>query len=222
MKPQPTVFVIDEDQSVRAAVSDLAGTMDLRTEAYARGEEFLAAYGGFQPGCVVLEVRIPGTSGLEIQEHLASAGDMIPLIFLTALANVPIAVRAMRAGAFHFLVKPYREDELWDAVRDAVRLDRQWRYVQSRRRELGDRLAALSEKEHQILELVALGKSNQKIASELDLSERTIQHHRSQVMKKLAAKSLIELVHIALTTSNGQLGHGPILPKERKEHALLV
>lgn len=221
MKPEPTVFVVDEDASIRKAVSELATAMNLKTEMYTTGEDFLDAYDGFRPGCVVLEVMVPGTSGLEIQERLASTGDTIPLIFLSVLGNVPIAVRAMRAGAFHYLVKPCREDELWDAVRDAVRLSQQQRNVQSRRRELNERLATLSEKEHEVLELVAAGKSNRRIARELGLSERTVQHHRSQLMKKLDAKSLIDLVYIALTC-NGQLGHATSPPSKPKEDALLV
>ena len=222
MRSEATVFVVDDDASIREAVGELAERMNLQSELHASAEEFLAAYGGFRPGCIVLAVRGPGAGGLEIQEHLVSTGDTIPLIFLSVSASVPIAVRAMRAGAFHFLVKPYREDELWDAVRDAVRLDQQQRDLQLWRQELNKQLAALSEKEHEVLGLVALGKSNQKIASELDLSERTIQHHRSQLMKKLKAQSLIDLVYIALATSDGHLGYAPIPPGKLEEDALLV
>lgn len=221
MKPEPTVFCVDEDTSIRKAVGELAAAMNLRSEMYTTAEDFLEAYDGFRPGCVVLEVMVPGASGLEIQERLASTGDRIPLIFLSVLGNVPIAVRAMRAGAFHYLVKPCREDELWDAVRDAVRLSQEQRDGQVRRRELRERLATLSEKEHEVLGLVALGKSNRRIARELNLSERTVQHHRSQLMKKLEAKSLIDLVYIALTC-NGQLGHASSPPGKPKEDALLV
>jgi len=221
MKPELTVFVVDEDASIRKAVGKLAAALNLKSEMYATGEEFLDAYDGFRSGCVVLEVMVPGTSGLEIQERLASTGDTIPLIFLSVLGNVPIAVRAMRAGAFHYLVKPCRDDELWTVVRDAVRLSQQQHGLQLRRRELNDRLATLSEKEHEVLRLVAAGKSNRRIAREQDLSERTVQHHRSQLMKKLKAKSLIDLVYIALTC-NGQLGHPTIAPNKPKEDALLV
>jgi len=221
MEPQPTVFVVDDDASIRKTVGALAAAMDIKTEMYTTGEDFLKAYDGFRLGCVVLEVMVAGTSGLEIQEHLAASGDRIPLVFLSVLGNVPIAVRAMRGGAFDYLVKPCGEDKLWDVVRDAVRLSRQQYDRQLQRRETNQRLATLSEKEHEVLGLVAAGKSNRRIARELNLSERTVQHHRSQLMKKLKAKSLIDLVYIALT-SNGQSGHSPIPPRKSKEDALLV
>ena len=194
MKSEPTVFLIDADGPTRDAVRDLVYTMNLPCEAYTSGQEFLDAYAPSRPGCVVLEVRIPEVNGLEIQERLTAQGAIIPVVFLTAQATVSIAVRAMRAGAVHFLEKPFREHELWDAIQEAVVLDAERRRSTAERERIDGQLAELTPKERQVLEMLAEGKSKHTIASEVGVSVRTIEIHRNRAMKKLGLSSLIELL----------------------------
>jgi FixJ family two-component response regulator len=203
MKNEPTVFLVDADGATRDAVRNLAYTMNLPCEAYSTGQDFLDAYAPSRPGCVVLEVRIPEVNGLEIQERLAAQGSVIPVVFLTTQATVSIAVRAMRAGAVHFLEKPFREHELWDTIQEAIVLDAKRRRAVAEQEQVDDQLAKLTAKERQVLEMIAAGSSKEAIASEAGVSVRTIELHRNRVIKKLGFRCLTELVLFATTACNG-------------------
>ena len=206
MNDEPTVFLIDGDAPTHDAVGDLVDTMNLPFEGYTSGQAFLEAYDPARSGCVVLEVRIPDVNGLEIQDRLAARGASIPLVFLAARAPVSIAVRALRGGAVHFLEKPFRAHELWDAIREAVLGDAKRRRAAAEREALDRRLAELAPEERQVLELIAAGKSKQAMAAEAGVSIRTIEVRRSRLMSKLATGSLVELVAFALTACNGHAG----------------
>jgi FixJ family two-component response regulator len=200
---EPTVFVVDPDGRTREAVCDLADMMNLRREAYPSGREFLDAYAPSRPGCVVLEVRIPGINGLEIQERLNAQGATSPVVFLTAQAGVSLAVRAMRAGAVHFLEKPFREPELWDAIQEAIRLDTRRRSAQAERNRLEGHLEQLTSTERELLAVIAEGKPKKTTASSLRVSVRTIELRQKRLMEKLGFDSSMELLRFALLTCDG-------------------
>lgn len=213
MTSEPTVFVVDADGPTRDAVRDLVHTMNLQCEAYVSGEEFLEAYDPSRPGCLLLEVRIPGISGLQIQERLASEGAAIPVMFLTARATVSIAVRAMRAGALHFLEKPFRQHELWDAIQEAVLLDEQRRRLAEQHQEIEDRLAQLTPKERQLLRMIAAGESKKAMACSAGVSVRTIELRRTRLRKKLGLTSSIELLQFALLAGDRHSHDGGKMPQ---------
>ena len=213
MNNEPTVFVVDADAPTRDAVRDLAYLMNLQCEAYSSGLEFLHAYAPSRPGCLVLEVRIPGINGLEIQQRLAAQAAAIPLVFLTAQPTVSIAVRAMRAGAMHFLEKPFREHELWDTIQEALLLDDRRRSASAERRKLEQSMAGLTSKERLVLGMIAEAKPNKAIASEMGVSLRTVELHRKHLMKKIDLHSSVELVRFALIACDGRsLPLGETLP----------
>lgn len=203
MRSEATVFVVDADVPAREAVRNLACMMNLRCKPYASGHQFLDVFDHSQPGCIVLEVRIPDINGFEIQERLAAQGTATPVVFLTAQATVSIAVRAMRAGALHFLEKPVRENSLWDVIEEAVRIDKERRCSVARREALDGRLGQLTPKERQVLEMIAQGKSKTAIASEIGICLRTVELRRKQLMKQLGMHSMVELVHFALLAFDG-------------------
>lgn len=200
---QSNVFVVDADDATRDAVRDLAHTMNLRCRAYALGQEFLDAYADSEPGCLVLDVRIPDINGFEIQERLTAQGATIPVVFLTAQATVSIAVRAMRAGALDFLEKPLRENELWNVIEEAILVDKRRRRLAAERERLTNRLAQLTPKEQEVLEMIARGKSKRDIASEIGVCVRTVELRRKQLMRRLGMRSLVELVHFAVLACDG-------------------
>jgi two-component system response regulator FixJ len=204
MANEPTVFVVDGDGSTRDAVRDLVHTMNLACETYASGQEFLDAYAPSRPGCVVLEVRVPDVNGLEIQERLAVQGAVIPLVFVTTESTVSLAVRAMRAGALHYLLKPFREHELWDIIRESILLDATRRHAAAERAKIDKQLAELTSEERQLVKMIAEGKSKQTIASEVGVCVRTVELRRNRAMAKLGLGSLRELELFALTASNGR------------------
>jgi two-component system response regulator FixJ len=205
LNTQPTVFVIDPDGPTRAAVRELASTMDLQCQEYVSGQEFLEVFDPSRAGCAVLEVKVPGITGLQIQEALVRRGATLPVVFLSARPSVSIAVHAMRAGALHFFEKPFREHDLWIAIQEAVQLDEQRRAARLRAGELEERLGTLTEKEYAVLEMIAQGKNKRAIATELGVSVRTIEHHRTQLMRKLKTNSLAGLLHVAMSLGNGHL-----------------
>jgi FixJ family two-component response regulator len=209
-----TVFVVDPDDAVRETVEHLAETMNLRCESYASGGDFISAYEDSRPGCLVLELKIPGVSGLQIQEHLLKQGTGIPVLFLAEQTTVSFAVRAMRAGAIHFLEKPVREHELWDAIQEALEIDRQRRHALLRRREIQQQVDELTSRERRILEMTAEGISKKAMAKELDVCMRTVDLARSQLMKKLRLGSITELVHFAIYACDGH-ANGHSLPGNR-------
>lgn len=197
--PEPQlVHVVDDDEAVRDAIGMLLDAAGLPHRCYDSADEFFAAYGVEQRGCLVLDVRMPGMSGLELQEKLREVDAALPILFITGHGDVPMAVEAMRRGAFDFLRKPIDEATFVERIREA--LDREssdWRYKVDQR-ELNQRLASLTEREHEVFRRVATGVANKAIAAELGISERTVEVHRAQVMKKLAARTLAQLVRIHL------------------------
>jgi FixJ family two-component response regulator len=191
------VFVIDDDPSMRAALEDLVGSVGLGVRPFASTEEFLASKRPDAPGCLVLDVRLPGMSGLTFQKELARVGVDLPVIFITGHGDIPMSVRAMKAGAVEFLSKPFHDQELLDAIHAAIERDRERRREAVLVAELRERYATLTERERQIMRLVVIGRANKQIAAELNLSEMTVKVHRGQVMRKMQAGSLPGLVRIA-------------------------
>jgi RNA polymerase sigma factor (sigma-70 family) len=193
----PTVFIVDDDTSVRESVQDLLESVGLQCQGFATAQEFLRSERTDGPSCLILDVRLPDISGLDLQHEMKRAGIRIPIIFLTAHADVPMTVRAMKSGAVEFLTKPFREQELLDAVQRSVGRDRA---AQERQRDLTDlrqRYDTLSVREREVMSLVVCGMLNKQVAAELGASETTVKIHRSRVMEKMQAKSLPDLVRMA-------------------------
>jgi RNA polymerase sigma factor (sigma-70 family) len=194
---EATVFVIDDDESIRDVLKDLIQSVGLPVETFTSAQQFLQSHHSSAPGCLVLDVRLPGLSGLDLQRQLAEANIRTPIIFITGHADVPMTVRAMKAGAVEFLTKPFREQELLDAIRQALDRDRAEREEQAETAELRRRFDSLTPRESQVLVLVVTGLLNKQIAAELGTSEITIKQHRHQVMQKMEAKSLPDLVRMS-------------------------
>ena len=191
------VFVIDDDASMRRALDSLLRSVGLEVCLYASAQEFMGSVRPDVPGCIVLDVRLPGMSGLTCQQELAKAGIALPVIFISGHGDVPMTVRAMKAGASDFLTKPFDEQALLDAVEKAIQTDREARAHAARQAELLDRYRALSQREREVMGHVVNGRANKQIAADLGLSLVTIKVHRGQVMRKMLAKSLPQLVRIA-------------------------
>ena len=202
-----TVIVIEDDPSMRAAIEDLVRSVRLQVRAFASPEEFLESKPPDTPGCLVLDVRLPGMSGLTFQKELVNEGVTLPVIFITAHGDIPMSVRAMKAGAIEFLTKPFHHQELLDAIHAAIERDRATRHERALVTELRKRYATLTERERHIMTLVVTGRPNKQIAAELNLSEITVKVHRGQVMHKMKAGSLPELVRMA-----DRLGAQPATP----------
>jgi len=190
-----TIFVVDDDAAVGRALQSAGKLLGHPVRAFASAAEFLAAYAG-EPGCMVLDVRMPGMTGLELQRRLADDGVGIPVVMISGHADVRIAVEAMTLGAVTLLEKPFRLDELLAHVRRALEKDRADRDALARATDAGARLAALTAKEREVLELVAAGKTNREMAEELGLSLRAVEDRRSRLMRKVGAKSVVELVRL--------------------------
>jgi FixJ family two-component response regulator len=199
MKPAavPTVFIVDDDGGVRRAVQDLVESVGLRAESFATGQEFLHKKRTSDPSCLVLDVRLPQMSGLDFQRMLADIGIQIPIIFITAHGDIPMSVRALKSGAVEFLTKPFRNQDLLDAIQQALQRDRAAREQQDQVHELHGRYLALTAREREVMGLVVAGIPNKQIASEIGISEATVKIHRGNVMQKMQAGSLIELVRMA-------------------------
>jgi RNA polymerase sigma factor (sigma-70 family) len=193
----PTVFVVDDDPSVRRAIKRLIGSVGLQVETFGSAPEFLSGKQSEGPGCLVLDIRLPGISGLDFQRQLAQANIHIPIIFITAHGDVAMTVRAMKAGAVEFLTKPFRDQDLLDAVHMALERDRTRRQQDSEIAILRNRLESLTPREREVLPLVVSGLLNKQIAAELGTSENTVKVHRSQLMRKMTADSLADLVRLA-------------------------
>jgi FixJ family two-component response regulator len=191
------VFVIDDDPSMRGALEDLVGSVGLQVRAFASPQDFLQSKLPDASGCLVLDVRLPGMSGLAFQKELVRLGITLPVIFITGHGDIPMSVRAMKAGAIEFLTKPFHDQELLDAIHTAIERDRERRREAVLVAELQERYATLTERERQIMTLVIVGRANKQIAAELNLSEMTVKVHRGQVMRKMQARSLPELVRMA-------------------------
>ena len=191
------VFVIDDDPSMRGALEDLVGSVGLQVRPFASPQDFLQSNLPDAPSCLVLDVRLPGMSGLTFHKELARLGVALPVIFITGHGDIPMSVRAMKAGAVEFLTKPFHDQELLDAIHTAIERDRERRREAVLVAELRERYATLTERERQIMTRVVVGRANKQIAAELNLSEMTVKVHRGQVMRKMHAGSLPELVRMA-------------------------
>ncbi len=196
---KPIVYVVDDDDGMRRALTLLLSTVGYATEAYARPSEFLAHFKPEEPGCLVLDIRMPGMSGLELQEQLNRTGCMLPIIFITGHGDVPMAVQAMKAGAFEFIQKPFRDQDLLDQINHALQHDAENRQGVARRAEVLRRLESLTPRERQVMDLVVEGGANKVIAIDLGLSERTVEIHRAKVMEKMGARSVAHLVKLHMT-----------------------
>ena len=196
-REQPGVFIIDDDASVRRDVEDLFRSVGLEVESFGSAQEFLARKRQDAPGCIVLDIRLPGASGLEFQRTLAESGIHLPVIFVTGHGDIRMSVRAIKSGALEFLTKPLKEQELLDAVQGGIERDRVRREHVKLVDELRERFSSLTSREQEVLAHVITGRPNKQIAYELKLSELTVKVHRSQVMHKMGARSLVDLVRMA-------------------------
>ena len=194
-----TVYIVDDDQAIRHAMELLMRSVGLDYQIFHSGDDFLASYTKDRAGCLVLDIRMPGLGGLELQEKLNEMGSTLPVIFITGHGDVPMAVEAMQKGAVDFIQKPFRDQELLDRVGEALKTDQELRSAREEQAEVQNRIDKLTNRERQVLDLVVTGKPNKVIAYELGVSQRTVEIHRARVMEKMQAKSLADLVrmHIA-------------------------
>jgi len=194
--PCPQVFVVDDDSAVRASIRVLLKSAGIASTALASAQEFLEAYDPGQPGCLVLDIRMPGMDGIELQRQLKLRGATIPVIFITGRADIPMAVEAMQHGAFDFLQKPFRDHELIGRVQRALTRDLETHQTLADQQSLHTRLTSLTPREREVLDLLVNGMSNKVIAGELGLSRRTVEIHRAHVMEKMAVRSVAQLVRV--------------------------
>ena len=194
---RPVVVVIDDDLSVREAIQGLLETADLRVELFASPQDYLRSKRKDVPGCIILDVRLPESSGLDFQRELVGTGIHTPVIFLTGYADIPMTVQAMKAGAVEFLTKPYRDQALIEAVLAAIEKDRARRGSKRALADLRQRLDSLTERERQVMALTVAGQQNKQIAGTIGIRDVTVRVHRRQLMRKMGAKSVAELVRIA-------------------------
>ena len=195
----PTVFIVDDDAAIRFAMQALMDSVNLNHEIFASADEFLEKTTEQRPGCLVLDIRMPGLGGLELQEELIRRGNTLPIIFITGHGDVPMAVEAMQKGAVDFIQKPFRDQELLDRIREALATDEERREEQQAHAEVAARLARLTNREREVFDLVVTGKPNKVIAYELGVSQRTVEIHRARVMEKMQARSLADLVKMHMT-----------------------
>ena len=198
-KQTPTVFIVDDDAAIRFAMQALMESVDQPHEIFESADEFLQKETEQRPGCLVLDIRMPGLGGLELQQELINRKNTLPIIFITGHGDVPMAVEAMQKGAVDFIQKPFRDQELLDRIRKALATDRQRREKRERIEQVADRLAKLTKREREVFDLVVTGKPNKIIAFELDVSQRTVEIHRARVMEKMEAGSLADLVKMHMT-----------------------
>lgn len=195
---EPTVFIVDDDEAVLDALAMLVRSVDLPAKTFSSADDFLAAYDPSHPGCLLLDVRMPGMSGIALQKHLAEVDLAAPIVFLTGHGDVPMAVEAIQSGAIDFLMKPFRDQELLDRIHKALEHDAETRREITERQNLARRLDALTPREREVMKSVVEGLTNREIAERLDVSQRTVEIHRSRVMSKTGASSLPELVRMVM------------------------
>jgi two-component system response regulator FixJ len=195
---EPTVFVVDDDKAVRDSLTLFLASAGLAVEVFASADAFLAGYAPDRPGCLVLDIRMAGISGIELQEKLAAEGAILPIIFITGHANVPTAVRALKAGAVDFVEKPFNNQELLERIHRALERDARCRAVLDERGEILRRMARLTPREREVMDLVVEGCSNKMAADRLGISERTVEIHRARVMEKMESASLAHLVQMVV------------------------
>jgi len=195
----PTVFIVDDDPAIRFAMQALMDSVNMEHEIFASGDEFLENADDHRAGCLVLDIRMPGLGGLELQEELLKRDSTLPIIFITGHGDVPMAVDAMQKGAVDFIQKPFRDQDLLDRIREALKTDQERREEQQKHAEVAERLARLTNREREVFDLVVTGKPNKVIAYELGVSQRTVEIHRARVMEKMQARSLADLVKMHMT-----------------------
>ena len=195
--PSQLVFVIDDDGSMRRAISRLLNAVSLQVQTFASAKEFLSRKLPDVPGCVVLDVRLPGLSGLDLQREMVERGIHVPIVFITGHGDIPMSVQAMKAGAVEFLTKPFRDQDLLDAIRSAIQRDRKGRRERAELGAVQNNLEQLTPREREVMSLVVAGLMNKQIASRLGASEKTIKIHRHRVMQKMHADSLADLVRMS-------------------------
>ena len=196
----PTVFLVDDDEAVRDSLSLLMKSVSLTSRSFATAAEFLAEYDPDCPGCLILDIRMPGMSGMELQQKLIDMRAILPIIFITGHGDIPMAVEAMQRGAIDFIPKPFRDNELLDRINKALEDDRINRESMVKRDEVERRMEKLTPRETQVLELVVQGKANKVIAGDLEVSQRTVEIHRARVMDKMQVRSLAQLVRAVMQT----------------------
>lgn len=201
-----TVFVVDDDQAMRSSLKWLIESIGVQVESFASADEFLREYQPGRTGCLVLDVRMPGMSGLDLQEHLAGKGMHVPVVIITGHGDVPMAVRAMKHGAVDFIEKPFNDEALLDAIRRALAHEQQQRLQQGEHLQLQQRLDSLTPREREVMTMVTEGRSNKEIANALGVSAKTVEAHRARVMEKMQAGSLAELVRMALAVGDDDRG----------------
>jgi two-component system, LuxR family, response regulator FixJ len=195
---KPTVFVVDDDAAVRDSLRFLLRSVGHPVEVFASAADFMHAYGDDRPGCLVLDIRMPGMSGLELQQQLVERRALIPIIFITGHGDVPMAVEAMQSGAMDFIQKPFRDQDLLDRINQALEKDLANRQALGELNLIRERLASLTPREREVMDMVVHGKANKVIAADLDLSQRTVEIHRARVMEKMHASSLAHLVRMVI------------------------
>jgi FixJ family two-component response regulator len=191
---EQTVFIVDDDPAIRFAMQALMDSVDLNHEIFESGDDFLEQVGTDRSGCLVLDIRMPGLGGLELQEELIRRGNTLPIIFITGHGDVPMAVEAMQKGALDFIQKPFRDQDLLDRIREALKADQRRRHEAQVHEEVENRIHKLTNREREVFDLVVTGKPNKVIAYELGVSQRTVEIHRARVMEKMQARSLADLV----------------------------
>ena len=195
-----TVYIVDDDQAIRHAMELLMRSVGLDYEIFHSGDDFLSGHTNDRAGCLVLDIRMPGLGGLELQEKLNEMGSTLPVIFITGHGDVPMAVEAMQKGAVDFIQKPFRDQELLDRIGEALKTDRERRSEREEQAQVQSRIEKLTNREHQVMDLVVTGKPNKVIAYELGVSQRTVEIHRARVMEKMEARSLADLVRMHMAT----------------------
>jgi two-component system, LuxR family, response regulator FixJ len=206
MTTEPTVFVVDDDLAMRTSLQWLIESTGMRVLTFESADAFLASYYPGRAGCLLLDVRMPGMSGLELQAYLAREGYGIPVIVITGHGDVAMAVKAMKSGAVDFIEKPFHDEDLLRSIRNALAYDQRWRASRATRAEIAARLAELTPREHEVMGMVTDGKANREIAAALGVSAKTVEAHRARVMEKMRAESLAELVRMALIATADDRG----------------